>query len=225
MKPKERFMAALLGQRPDRIPVGNPVSVATVESMKACGVYFPEAHLDPLKMAALAATGYEILGFDTVAPYFSVQQESAAFGLKMNWGSIDSMPDVLENPYHDPDEILIPADFFDRPSITTVLGAIKHLKSEYGNHVCIVGKVMGPWTLSYHLYGVQNFLLDTILDPDKVRGFLNKLKGLSVDFANAQFDAGADVVTVADHATGDLVSGECYRDFLLPIHQEMNAKN
>lgn len=27
---------------------------------------------------------------------------------------------------------------------------------------------MGPWTLSYHLYGVQRFLMDTILDPDKV---------------------------------------------------------
>ena len=33
--------------------------------------------------------------------------------------------------------------------------------------------------------------------------------------------AGADALTFPDHATGDLVSGEYYRRFLLEIHQEM----
>ncbi|HAA89152.1 MAG TPA: MtaA/CmuA family methyltransferase [Peptococcaceae bacterium] len=224
MTPKERFLRALYRERVDRIPVGNPTSVATVESMEACGAYFPDVHLDPEKMARLAATGYEILGFDTIAPYFSVQQEAAAFGLKVDWGTIDTMPDVLENPYEDPEEIVVPDDFLDRPPVRTVIEALRILKKEYGDHVCLVGKVMGPWTLSYHLHGVQNFLVKTILDPDKVRRFLDKLKSVSVMFANAQFDAGADVVTFADHATGDLVSAACYRDFLLPIHQEVTRE-
>lgn len=224
MTPKERVLRALNRQWVDRIPVGNPVSVATVESMEACGAYFPDVHLDAEKMATLAATGHEILGFDTIAPYFSVQQEAAAFGLKMSWGEVDSMPDILENPFEDPDAITIPDDFLERPPIRTVLEALKILKKEYGDHVCLVGKVMGPWTLSYHLHGTQNFLIKTILEPDKVRRFLDKLKGLAVKFANAQFAAGADVVTVADHATGDLVSGTCYRDFLLPVHQEMTGQ-
>ena len=30
---------------------------------------------------------------------------------------------------------------------------------------------MGPWTLAYHLYGVQPFLEDTILEPERVRRF------------------------------------------------------
>lgn len=224
MSPKERVLRALNRQWVDRIPVGNPTSVATVESMEACGSYFPDVHLDAEKMATLAATGHEILGFDTIAPYFSVQQEAAAFGLKMSWGEVDSMPDVLENPYEEPEDIIIPTDFLEQPSIRTVLDALRILKKEYGDHVCLVGKVMGPWTLSYHLHGTQNFLIKTILEPDKVRRFLDKLKGLSVMFANAQFAAGADVVTVADHATGDLVSGACYRDFLLPVHQEMTKQ-
>ena len=224
MKPRERFLRALNRERVDRIPVGNPTSVATVESMEECGAFFPDVHLDAEKMATLASTGYEILGFDTIAPYFSVQQEAAAFGLKMNWGSIDSMPDVLENPFTNPEEIVIPDDFLDRLPVKTVLDALRILKKEYGDHICLVGKVMGPWTLSYHLHGVQSFLLDTILEPDKVKLFLHKLKEVTIMFANAQFEAGADVVTLADHATGDLVSGECYRDFLLPVHQEVNRQ-
>lgn len=224
MRPRERFLKALDRQRVDRIPVGNPTSVATVESMKSCGAYFPDVHLDPVKMAALAATGHDILGFDTIAPYFSVQQEAAAFGLKMNWGTIDTMPDVLESPFENPEDIIIPPDFLDLPPVRTVLDALKILKKEYGDHVCLAGKVMGPWTLSYHLHGVQNFLIETVLEPDKVHRFLQKLKDPAVLFANAQLAAGADVVTVADHATGDLVSDACYHDFLLPVHREMNER-
>jgi MtaA/CmuA family methyltransferase len=224
MTSRERVLAALKREQVDRIPVGNPVSVATVDCMKACGEFFPDVHLNAEKMARLAATGHDLLGFDTIAPYFSVQQEAAAFGIKINWGKEDAMPDILENPYEDPSQIEIPDDFLDRPSIRTILDALKILKQEYGDKVCLVGKAMGPWTLTYHLYGVQKMLVDTIRDPEKVRNFLNKLKTVTVLFANAQFEAGADVVTIADHATGDLVSGKCYHDFLLPVHREITKE-
>ena len=80
---------------------------------------------------------------------------------------------------------------------------------------------MGPWTISYHLAGTQNFLLWAITDPDKVRRFLEALKEVTVLFAKAQFQAGADVVVLADHATGDLVSPKTYEKFLLPVHREL----
>lgn len=220
MTPKERVMIALEGETPDRIPVINPTSVATVESMEVTGAYFPDVHLDAGKMAALAAAGHEVLGFDSVTAYFSVHQEAAAFGCEMNWGSIDTMPDIKENPYQTPEEFDIPGDFLTRPATATVIESIRLLKKKYGERVCVIGKVMGPWTLSYHLYGVQNLLMDTLLDPDKVNRFLHKLKHVPVMFANAQFQAGADLVTLADHATGDLVGPDVYRDFLLPIHRE-----
>ena len=105
-----------------------------------------------------------------------------------------------------------------------VLQALELLRRNYGSHVGIIGKVMGPWTISYHLAGVEEFLIWTLLDPDKVRRFLNRLKEASISIANAQLQAGADAVVIADHATGDLVSPKTYKDFLLPIHQEMNQR-
>jgi [methyl-Co(III) methanol-specific corrinoid protein]:coenzyme M methyltransferase len=42
-------------------------------------------------------------------------------------------------------------------------------------------------------------------------------------FARAQFQAGADIVVLADHATGNLVGHYHYKEYLLPIHQEMTA--
>ncbi len=221
MTPKERVMAVFRGEEYDRIPVINPTSLATVECMEISGARFPEVHTDTEKMAALAATGHDVIGFDTVAPYFSVQQEAAALGCEVDWGAIDSMPAIKTNPIKEPDQFRLPEDFLDRKPIKTVLDAIKLLKKKYGDTVVVVGKVMGPWTLSYHLHGVQDFLIETLLEPEKVRGFLDVFKEVSLKFALAQFEAGVDMLTWADHATGDLISGKMYADFLLPVHRQI----
>lgn len=49
------------------------------------------------------------------------------------------------------------------------------------------------------------------------------LKAIPIAFARAQMQAGADVICLADHATGGMVSPIAYRDLLLPLHQEIIA--
>lgn len=223
MSPKRRFLAGLFGGRTDRTPVGNPTSVATVELMETTGAGFPDAHLNAEKMARLAAAGHEVLGYDTIAPIFSVQQEAAALGCEVDWGDRENMPINTTSPFSDPEEVIIPDDLLDRPAVRCVLEALTMLRRGYGDHVAIVGKVMGPWTLSYHLNGVQPFLQDTIANPDRVWAFLDVLKQVTIRFGKAQIQAGADVLVVADHATGDLVGPWHYRDLLLPVHHEITA--
>ncbi len=223
--PRRRFLSGLFGGRKgDRISVANPTSIVSVEMMKKIGIFFPEAHLDPVKMAELAAGGYEILSFDSVMPEFSVQQEAEALGCMVDWGSPTMMPDAKTHPAREVKDLQIPENLLEKPSMKVILRALELLRKNYGDHVAIIGKVMGPWTLSYHLAGVQQFLLWTLTDPDKVRGFLDRLKEVSISFAIAQLQAGADVVVIADHATGDLVSPKTYQDFLQPIHREMNQR-
>jgi MtaA/CmuA family methyltransferase len=221
MTPKERFLAAILGKPVDRTPVGSPTSVATVEQMVLTDGFFPTVHLDGMAMARLAAGAHEILGYDAIMPVFSVTQEAAALGCEVDWGAIDSMPVVRTHPWSDPDQVRVPEDFLERPPIKSVLRAVEDLRGAYGRRVAIIGKVMGPWTLSYHLHGLQDFLIETLLEPDKVRGFLDRLKTVSLRFGKAQIAAGADALCLADHATGDLVRGTMYRDFLQPIHEEL----
>ncbi len=221
MNSRERVMTALVKKEVDRKPVINPVSIACIELMESVNTYFPDVHTDPEKMALLAAAGYEILGFDSIAPYFSVQQEAAALGMKVEWGSRNQMPDHRGYLYTEPAEIKIPLDFMDHPAITTVIEALKLLKKLYRDQVCLIGKVMGPWTLAYHLFGVENFLIDTIQAPKKINEILDILKEVSIKFAEAQLEAGADFITLADHATGDLISPQGYARFLKPVHQKL----
>jgi MtaA/CmuA family methyltransferase len=224
MTPKRRFISGILGGRVDRLPVGSVTSVTNIEQMEMTNVFFPEAHLDGEKMATLAAGAYEILGYDAIMPYFSVQAEAEALGCDVDWGDMYNLPVERSHPWSDPEQVEIPEDFLEKPSIKAVLDAIRILRAKYGHQVAIVGKVMGPWTLSYHTHGIQDFLLETITEPEKVHGFLDRLKEVSVLFGHAQIQAGADVLCVADHATGDLVGPWTYRDFLLSYHKELTQR-
>jgi [methyl-Co(III) methanol-specific corrinoid protein]:coenzyme M methyltransferase len=222
LTPKRRFMANLMGGRKGkRISVSNPTSVACIELMNEIGVHFPDAHLDPRQMAELAAGGYEILGFDTVMPAFSVQQEAAALGCEVNWGSDTMMPEILTHPVKDVGDVIIPENLLEKPSMRVILEAISLLRRQYGDRVAIIGKVMGPWTICYHMVGVEDFLIMTVTEPDKVRALLDAYIPLTVAFANAQLRAGADAVTLPDHATGTMVSPRTYEKFLVPLHRKM----
>jgi [methyl-Co(III) methanol-specific corrinoid protein]:coenzyme M methyltransferase len=192
--------------------------------MDACGVSFPQAHLDAGAMAELALAGHEIVGFDTVMPEFSVDQEAAALGCEVDWGDRETMPDCKNFPYEDFSDVKIPQDLLEKPSTRVVLDALTILRRNVGGRVAIVGKVMGPWTLAYHMAGTQNLLLQVGLgEKVKVQRMLRQLMPVTVEFARAQFQAGADAVVLADHATGSLVSAEHYKEYLLPLHQELTA--
>ena len=224
--PHSLVMSALAKQRRgDRPPVGNPTSIVCHGLMDACGVSFPQAHLEPKAMADLACAGYEVLGFDTVMPEFSVNQEAAALGCEVDWGGRNQMPELKTCPNADFSDIRIPDHFLEKPSIRIILDAIALLRQQVGGQVAIVGKVMGPWTLSYHLAGVQNFLLQIGTgEKDKVVRMLRQLMPVTMAFAKAQFQAGADAVVVADHATGDLVGPYHYEELLWPLHKELTAE-
>ncbi len=227
MNPRDRFLKALRGEPTDMPAVGSPTSLATVDLMEATGCFFPDVHTNAEKMATLAATAYETLGYDAIAPYFSVIQEAAAMGAHMDWGERGRMPSVRPSPatdrylYGEPEEIYIPADFLERLPARTVLDALRILKRRYGGEVALVGKVFGPWTLAYHLFGLDNFLMLVLDDPAKLRRILDRLAEITVLYAHAQIAAGADCLTLADHLTGDLCRAETYRDFLLPVHQQL----
>lgn len=221
MSPKRRFLTAMLGGKPDRVPVGNAVSIATVDLMKIADAHFPEVHLDPSPMARLAAAGHTVLGYDTIMPVFSVTQEAAALGAEVNWGGPKMMPAVRNHPFAEAGRPGLPDGWMETAPIRVVLEALRILREQWGDKVVIVGKAMGPWSLSYHMMGAEDFLVSTIEDPGKAQRSLEVLKEVTIAFARAQMQAGADVICIADHATGGMVSPLMYRDMLLPVHREI----
>ncbi len=222
MTSRERVLAALRRDPVDRTPVCNPTSVATVELMDLVDAPFPDANREPELMARLAATGYTELGFDTIMPVFTIIQESSALGCKIQWEQKDNWPTVkMREPiWEDVDDVKIPSNFLTHQDTQCVLDAIKILKKEYGDEVAIIGKTMGPWSLGYHCFGVEPFLLLSLDDPGQTKLALDRMKDATIEFGIAQIEAGADALTLPDHATGDLVSGDYYKRYLRDLHIE-----
>jgi [methyl-Co(III) methanol-specific corrinoid protein]:coenzyme M methyltransferase len=219
-------MSALYnGKKGSRPPAASVTSIVCSDLMDACGVSFPQAHVDAHAMAELALAGHEIIGFDSVMPEYSVHQEAAALGCEVDWGSRDQMPDSRNFPHEDFSDITVPENILEKPSMRVVLDALSILRRHVGGKAAVIGKVMGPWTLAYHMAGTQNLLLQVGMgEKDKITKMLRQLMPVTVAFAKAQFQAGADVVVIADHATGNLVGSYHYQEYLLPIHKEMTSE-
>ncbi len=214
------FLDAVTSKPSSRRAVGSGTSIVTDELMTLAGAAFPEAHLDGQVMAKLAIAGHTILGYDVVMPLFGVWHESAALGCPVEWGDRLHMPDCRKAIWKTDADIKFTKDFLRHPAAKTPLAAISILKKQLGSDCAVCGKVFGPWTIGYHVFGVEEFLINTLLEPDMIRRAIDKLKQITIWYAQAQIEAGADCILIADHATRDLCSPEMYRDFLLPVHRE-----
>jgi [methyl-Co(III) methanol-specific corrinoid protein]:coenzyme M methyltransferase len=171
-------------------------------------------------MADLAKIGHDYFGFDSVAPYFSVHLEASALGAKVEFNDAASTPYVTTKPMKHISDFRLPSSFLEKQEFQALLRAIEILKKQYKGRVPIIGKVIGPWTLAYNLYGVENLILDTILEPEKTKNLIEELMKVPIAFATAQFNAGADMITWAEHATSDLVRPQIYEQFLVPLHKK-----
>jgi [methyl-Co(III) methanol-specific corrinoid protein]:coenzyme M methyltransferase len=219
---RQRFLDAIR-HRNTAGPVvfGTGTSVACQELMAQVGAWFPQAHTDPETMFRLALAGHTELGFDVVMPLFSVCHEAAAMGCRVHWGGPDMMPESGPPIFRTADDIVVPADLLTRPGCAVPLRALAMLRQELGGAAAVCGKVFGPWTQAYHYFGLEEFLIKTIEDPDEVKCILERLLPVTLQFARAQLDAGADCLLLADHATRDLCSPAAYEQFLLALHTRL----
>ena len=217
---REAFIDAVLRKESTREPVfGTGTSIVCQELMNEVGACFPEGHLNPEKMFRLALAGHTILGLDVVMPLFSVCHEAAAMGCNVNWGDRHAMPESGKPIFKTVDDSAVPSDLLQRPGCAVPLKAIALLKRELGDSAAVCGKVFGGWTQAYHYFGVEDFLIMTLAEPDHVKKILEKLMAVTIAFANAQIEAGADCLLLADHSTRDLCSPNAYRDFLMEGHR------
>ena len=123
MTSKERVMAALYGKEFDVFPAVSLTSVANLEGMKCSGAFYPEAHLDGAKMAALAAVGHSHMNFDTVAPYFSILLEASALGSEIDWGDGVRFPFVRRTAFRKIEDISICPNYMEKTELQQLLRA------------------------------------------------------------------------------------------------------
>jgi [methyl-Co(III) methanol-specific corrinoid protein]:coenzyme M methyltransferase len=220
--PRERFLAALQGEKPDRTPLAHVAAMTTVELQQATGCSMPDVHHRPESQVRLLAANHETLGFDAVTFIINFFNEPAALGAEMDWGHPTQLPRVVSHPWTDVPDATLPDDLLDRPPVSTYLDTLRIAKRELGSKVAVLGKVMGPFSMVQMMHGVENVLLGLFDAPDKIRVFLDVATECLVTCAHAQLEIGIDALAIGEGGAGaQMLSPAMYESMLLPVHQRL----
>jgi len=97
-----------------------------------------------------------------------------------------------------------------------LLDAIKRVKDEFGDTVCVTGRVAAPFSSVTLLYGIHESMMLMYDDPELLNETVKFFVDLQVMFGIAQIKAGAKALWIGDcNASGHLISVDQYREFAL----------
>jgi MtaA/CmuA family methyltransferase len=220
MNSSERLAARLRGEPVDRVPNFNIMMQFAAHHIRQPLSRF---YLDHRTLCAANFAVREAFSLDLLQAISDPYREAADFGLKVEFPD-DGLP-VSRRPL-----LLEPADLLrlrvPDPAaggrMTDRLEAVRLFRERAGGDVPVMGWVEGALAEAADLRGVGELMMDLIDRPAWVHELLEVTAGLSVAFATAQVEAGADIVGLGD-AVASQISPAAYREFALPYERRVFA--
>ncbi|XCP86691.1 methylcobamide:CoM methyltransferase MtbA [Roseburia hominis] len=229
--PKERLKLIFEGQKVDRpacICPGGMMNMITSDLMERVGVYLPEAHTDPVQMAALAKAVYEEGCFENYGVPFCMTVEAEEMGAKVDLGSrvyephvvgyaIDSVVDYKKLR---PVDLSCQAYLSERPvdvhlgcqaclserPVDVHLGTGRarvvleaiRILKKETSGVPIVGNLTGPVSTASSLMEPVTFYKELRKKKEQAHEYMEFVTEQLIAFGRAQIEAGADVIAISD---------------------------
>jgi [methyl-Co(III) methanol-specific corrinoid protein]:coenzyme M methyltransferase len=219
-----RFLRVLAQQPVDRAPVVGVTSVVTLDLMRQVGTRWPDAHHDPEQMVRAGAAAHVVCGLESVKVPFDMTVEAGALGADIDYGTEATLPKIHALRFEDPEEFTFGDAVLAQGRYPVVLEAIRIARSRHGETTPVISSMLGPFTLSGCLFGVETLLIWMIEEPEKVQAALTTATRLVALYIRAQFEAGAHAVQMSEPtASGDLISPAQYLEHVAPFHRELAA--
>ena len=228
MTPKERLLAAAqlrVLDRPPCICPGGMMNMMFRDIMEKTGCAWPEAHVDPEKMAGLAEGLYQAGGFENYGVPFCMTVEAEAMGARVEMGDMLCEPHVVDSPLEKvadwPKLTQLKAD---AGRIPVVLAALRRLKAR-GDGVPVIGNINGPISVAGELVPMEKLLPAMRKDPESVHGLLGFVSDQLIAYGKLMLEAGADFICLSEPSgTGEVVGPRYFREFSVPyINRVMDA--
>ena len=95
-----------------------------------------------------------------------------------------------------------------------LLDAIKRIKDEFGDTVCVTGRTAAPFSSATLLYGMTETLMMLFDEPELVKETVKFFTEFQIIWGTAQIEAGADAIWFGDcNASGHLISVDQYMEY------------
>lgn len=223
MTPRERVLAAMKLEKLDRPPVAVFTQSATIDQMDAINTFWPEAHSDPKMMCELGAAQATVFGFEAVRSAFCLTAEAERLGCTVDPGKKDRTPMLKKHPfnfdpmsgvYDEPSNVMSPEEFIKDGRPACIIEATRLMKEKYGKEYAVIAGNTGPFTLAGHLVSTENLIFGVMMDPDKVKEWVDVVNPIIKVYSQALVDAGADIIQMSEpSASTDLLSPEMFPEY------------
>lgn len=218
----QRFEAALRLEAKDRVPAACPLQTGTIALMEASNAYWPDAHLDPEKMARLALAAHRVAGIESVRVPFHNDYEAEAMGCVLGGWSKNSQPLKVEyavKTTEDIDKLRTP-DPLNDGKMPVVLEAVDILSEMVGNELPVIAAICAPFEMAVRIRGMTDTMRDVMLRPEALRKMMRVATETAIEYGKALIDSGASTIALIDGSASSL-GPQFYADYCLGPTREV----
>jgi uroporphyrinogen decarboxylase len=234
MTHKERILAAVNHEEPDRVPID---VWYTPEAEKKLLAHLGE---DTGKLSLYAADGGylpHLMGHDMLITWLGpctsyYMKDSPEYydewGIKWRWvdtATGSRYTEMVEHPYADtadPDEVKVP-DFKDMKRYEASIRLIE----KYGREYAIMGGLACTlFELAWYLRGMDKVLEDMLVNKDFLNAYLDRIMTWIVDASATLVRLGVDIIWIGDDFGAQdrlLISPALFREFFKPRYDRLFA--
>ena len=213
MNSYERVMNRFAGKPVDRIP---NFSIVMMFAAKQMGITYKEYLTDYRKLTDAVIYCHEQFGIDVLSAISDSMREAEGFGYKVNLHD-DGTEEILERVINDICDIkkLKLFDPYSSKRTYDRIQAVGLLKEKACGAIPVMGWVEGALAQSCDVMPMQEVFVNLFDEPEAIKELLEICAEEEILFANAQIDAGADIIGIGD-SVSSLVGPDLFRDFSFP---------
>jgi len=221
MTSRERVLNLIAGKAVDR-PPAMPITMMWAADLVGAK-YFSYATRAEVQVAGQVAAARQF-GFDHVSAISDPGCEAADLGANIFYPP-DGPPAIIEEKalLADPatlGKLRVPDPHRTGSRMANRIAAVGLLRKELGSTHLIEGWVEGPCAESADLRGINSLMMDFYDEPDFIQALAEFTVDVALKFAQAQIEAGADIIGVGD-AAASLINRELYDKFVLPHEKRL----
>ena len=216
LNPRERFGLLVIDEKPDRC---NIIPLITSHAAMVADIKLKQYYTNGETMAKVQIAALEEYGHDAISIFSEVGIIAEAMGSEFDYPD-DDLP-VLKNSVLTKvsiKDVEIPDPKKDG-RLPVYLEAIDYAYSTVGDKIPILAYVPAPFTTGMMLSDPNQFLLDTIKNPKRVKEIIEISLNAAIEFCYEIINAGGLPILVDPLASGSVISPKAYREFALPGEQ------
>jgi uroporphyrinogen decarboxylase len=199
-------------QKPSRVPV---FACGEEFDVRMSGTVYSDYNSNSGVMAKCQIEAINRFGYDWAWLQVDdcIEFEVLGVGVKGQGNILPATCDYLPASYETLNHLKLPDPKKDG-RMPVLLDAIKRIKDEFGDTVCVTGRTAAPFSSVTLLYGITETLMLLYDNPQLVKDTARFFIELQSMWGTAQIEAGADALWVGDcNASGHLISVDDYMEF------------